>query len=157
MSANLENSAVATGLEKVSFHSNPKEGQCQTMFSIVQVCSFHMLVKLCSKSFKLGFSSTWPKNFQMYKLGFEEAKEPEIKLPTFAGSQKKKGIPEKHLLQHHWLCCGIFREMGVPDHLTVSWETCMQAKKQQNQTWNNWMLQSWEKSTTRLYIVTLLI
>jgi len=27
MSANLENSAVATGLEKVSFHSNPKEGQ----------------------------------------------------------------------------------------------------------------------------------
>ena len=27
MPANLENSAVATGLEKVSFHSNPKEGQ----------------------------------------------------------------------------------------------------------------------------------
>ena len=30
--ANLENSAVATGLEKVSFHSNPKERQCQRMF-----------------------------------------------------------------------------------------------------------------------------
>ena len=29
MSANLENSAVATGLEKVSFHCNPKERQCQ--------------------------------------------------------------------------------------------------------------------------------
>ena len=29
MSANLENSAVPTGLEKVSFHSNPKERQCQ--------------------------------------------------------------------------------------------------------------------------------
>ena len=29
MSANLKNSAVATGLEKVSFHSNPKERQCQ--------------------------------------------------------------------------------------------------------------------------------
>ena len=29
MTANLENSAVATGLEKVSFHSNPKERQCQ--------------------------------------------------------------------------------------------------------------------------------
>ena len=28
MSANLENSAVATGLEKVSFHSNPRERQC---------------------------------------------------------------------------------------------------------------------------------
>ena len=33
MSANLENSAVATGLEKVSFHSNPKERQCQKMFN----------------------------------------------------------------------------------------------------------------------------
>ena len=32
MPANLENSAVATGLEKVSFHSSPKEGQCQRMF-----------------------------------------------------------------------------------------------------------------------------
>ena len=30
-SANLENSAVATGLEKVSFHSNPKERQCQSL------------------------------------------------------------------------------------------------------------------------------
>ena len=29
MPANLENSAVATGLEKVSFHSSPKERQCQ--------------------------------------------------------------------------------------------------------------------------------
>ena len=29
MPANLENSAVAIGLEKVSFHSNPKERQCQ--------------------------------------------------------------------------------------------------------------------------------
>ena len=32
MSANLENPAVATGLEKVSFHSNPKERQCQKIF-----------------------------------------------------------------------------------------------------------------------------
>ena len=33
MPANLENSAVATGLEKVSFHSNPKKGQRQRMFN----------------------------------------------------------------------------------------------------------------------------
>ena len=33
MPGNLENSAVATGLEKVSFHSNPKERQCQRMFN----------------------------------------------------------------------------------------------------------------------------
>ena len=33
--ANLENSAVATGLEKVCFHSNPKERQCQRMFKLL--------------------------------------------------------------------------------------------------------------------------
>ena len=32
--ANLENSAVATGLEKISFHSNPKERQCQRMLKL---------------------------------------------------------------------------------------------------------------------------
>ena len=34
MPANFENSAVATGLEKVSFHSNLKESQCQRMFKL---------------------------------------------------------------------------------------------------------------------------
>ena len=33
MPANLENSAVATGLEKVSFYSNPKERQCQRILN----------------------------------------------------------------------------------------------------------------------------
>ena len=33
MPANLENSAVATGLEKVGFHSNPKDRQCQRMLN----------------------------------------------------------------------------------------------------------------------------
>ena len=35
-----------------------------------------ILARLCSKSFKLGFSSMGTKNFQMYKLGFEKAEEP---------------------------------------------------------------------------------
>ena len=34
MPANLKNSAVAIGLEEVSFHSNPKERQCQRMFKL---------------------------------------------------------------------------------------------------------------------------
>ena len=39
MPANLENSAVATGLEKVSFHFNPKERQCQRMFKLLHNCT----------------------------------------------------------------------------------------------------------------------
>ena len=48
MSANLENSAVATGLEKVSFHSNPKERQCQE-------CSNYCTIALISHASKVMF------------------------------------------------------------------------------------------------------
>ena len=37
--SNLENSAVATRLEKVSFHSNPKERQCQRMLKLPHNCT----------------------------------------------------------------------------------------------------------------------
>ena len=39
MPANLENSAVATGLEKVSIDFNPKERQCQRMFKLPHNCT----------------------------------------------------------------------------------------------------------------------
>ena len=41
MPANLENSAVATGLEKVSFHSNSKEKQCQRMLKLPHNYTHH--------------------------------------------------------------------------------------------------------------------
>ena len=46
MPANLENSAVAIGLEKVSFHSNPKERQCQR-------CSNYCTIALISHASKV--------------------------------------------------------------------------------------------------------
>ena len=39
MPANLENSAIATELEKVSFPSSLKEGQCQRMFKLPHNCN----------------------------------------------------------------------------------------------------------------------
>ena len=39
MPANLENSAVAAELEKVSFHFNPKERQCQRMLKLLHNCT----------------------------------------------------------------------------------------------------------------------
>ena len=39
MPANLENSAVATGLEKVSCHFNPEERQCQRMLKLLHNCT----------------------------------------------------------------------------------------------------------------------
>ena len=50
---------------------------------------------ICLKSLKVGFSSTWTKNFQIYKMGFKEAEEPEIKLLTSNGSWRKQGSARK--------------------------------------------------------------
>ena len=49
MSANLENSAVATGPEKVSFHSNPKERQRQRMLKLPHSCT-HLTLQFSSFS-----------------------------------------------------------------------------------------------------------
>ena len=45
MSANLENSAVATGLEKVGFHSNPQKAMSRNIQITPQIHSFHMLAR----------------------------------------------------------------------------------------------------------------
>ena len=44
------------------------------------------------------------RDFLMFKLVLEKAEEPEIKLPTSAGSSKSKRVPEKHLLLLYFLC-----------------------------------------------------
>ena len=49
MPSNLENSAVATGLEKVSFHSNPKERQCQRMLKLPHNCTIPHASKVMLK------------------------------------------------------------------------------------------------------------
>ena len=82
MPANLENSAVATGLEKVSFHSNPKE------------CSNYHTIALISHDNKVMLKILQARlqqyvNFQMFKLDLEKAEEAEFKLPTSFGSSKK--------------------------------------------------------------------
>ena len=50
MPANLENAAVATGLEKLSFHSNPKERQCQRMFKL---CTIALITHACKVMLKI--------------------------------------------------------------------------------------------------------
>ena len=50
MAANLEDAAVATGPEKVSFHSNLKERQCQRMLKLPHN-STHFTSHTCSKKY----------------------------------------------------------------------------------------------------------
>ena len=46
MPVNLENLAVATGLEKVRFHSNPKERQSQRMLKLSHNSTLHSSVQI---------------------------------------------------------------------------------------------------------------
>ena len=83
--------------------------------------------KVPLKILQPGFSSMWTENFQIYKLGLEKRKEPEIKLPTFAGSWKKQDNSPQNLLLHYYVkafdCVDhnklwkTLKEMGIPDHL----------------------------------------
>ena len=67
-------------------------------------------------------------NFQMFKLNLEKAEEPEIKLPTSAGSSKKQESSRKastfalltrqSLWVDHNKLWKILKEMGIPNHLT---------------------------------------
>ena len=85
MSANLEDPAVASGLEKVNPHPNSQEGEYQNVLTTGQLQSSPRLVRSCLKSYRLGFSIMRTKNFQMSKLGLAKEEELEIKLPTLAG------------------------------------------------------------------------
>ena len=72
---------------------------------------FHMLARLCSKSFKLGFSSTHTENFQMYKLDLEKFQNNIY----FCFIDYNKAFD---CVDHDKLWKTL-REMGIPDHLTL--------------------------------------
>ena len=145
----------------------------------IQLWSFHRIMRLCSKSFKLGFSSIWTENFQMYKLGFEEVEEPASNFNICWIMEKEREFQKNiyfcfidyakafhcvddNKLENSW-------RWEYQTTLPTSWETCMQAKKQQLeldmkqgliQNWERSITRkgkNWERSITRLYIVTVLI
>ena len=108
-----------------------------------QLHSSHKLAKSCSKFSKRSFNSTWTKNFQMFKLGLEKAEEPEIKLPTSAGSWKKQESSRKISMSALltvpktltvWIIvnCGKFwKRWEYQTTWPASWETCTQVRKQE--------------------------
>ena len=73
------------GKGQFSFQSQ-RRAMAKNVPTTEQLLSFHVLVRSCSKPFKLGFNSTKTENFKMFKLDLEKSEEPEIKLPTFIES-----------------------------------------------------------------------
>ena len=143
MPANLENSAVATELEEVSFLSNPKKGNAKECSNYCTIALISHASKMMLKFSKPDFSNTWIRNFQMFKLVLEKAEEPESKLPTSDGSLKKQEssrktstsallIMPKSLTVWITINCGKFwRRWEYQTTWPASWEICIQVRKQQ--------------------------
>ena len=74
MSANLENSAVATGLEKVNFHSNPKERQCQRMLKLPHVAPISHTSKVMLKILQARLQQYMNCEFPDVQAGFRKGR-----------------------------------------------------------------------------------
>ena len=121
----------------------PQKEKWQRLLKLLHNCTYLTCYQGNAQNPSLGFNSTWTKNFQMYKLDLEKAENQKTNCQYLFDRRKSKGIPEKkHLLLLYWLCKRIdcvdhkklwktLKETGIPDHLPVSWETCLQVKKQQ--------------------------
>ena len=97
MPANLENSAVATGLEKVSFHSNPKEGNAKECSNYRTIALILHASKVMLKILQARLQQYVNHELPDVQAGFRKGRGTEVKWPTSAGSCKKQESPRKHL------------------------------------------------------------
>ena len=122
-------SGYRIGKGQFSFQS-PQKGNAKEYSNYSATALISRASKFMLKILQLGFSSTWTENFQMYKLGFKEAEESEIKLPTYVEIMEKAREFKKNIylcfidyakafdcVDHNKLW-NILKEMGWPDHLT---------------------------------------
>ena len=105
---------MATGLEKVNFHSNPNKGNAKQGSNYHSIVLISHASKIILKILQVRLQKYVNQELLDVQAGFrkgretrdkipnmcwiiEKAEEPEIKLPKSIGSSKKS-IPEKHLL-----------------------------------------------------------
>ena len=128
MPTNLENSAVATGLEKVTFHSNPKERQAKEGSNYHTIALISHSSKVMLKILQARLQQYVNHELPDVQAGLEKAEESEIKLPTSTGSLKKREFQKTYISAlltipkplTVWITINwkILKEMEIPDHLT---------------------------------------
>ena len=106
MPANLENSAVATGLEKVSFHSNPKEGNAKECSNYHTIALISNAIKVMLKILQARLQQyvnhePWTSKYSSWTYKSQRNQRSNCQQPL--DNIKSKRIPEKHLLLLYWL------------------------------------------------------
>ena len=101
------------------------------------------LIRLCSKSSKLGFSIMWTKKFQMFKLGLKKGRGTRDQIANICWIIEKAREFRKNIYLCFidyikaltvWIITSwgkLLKRWEYHTILPVSWETCMQVKKQQ--------------------------
>ena len=169
MQANLENSAVATGLENVSFHSSPKERQCQRMFRLPYNCS-HLTSKVMLKNLQIRLLQYVNHELLNVQAGFRKGRGTRDQIANIRWIIEKARELQKNIyfcfidytkafecVDHNKLWI-ILQAIGIPDHLTCPLRSLYAGQEATVRTGHGTRLvPNQERSTSSLYIVILLI
>ena len=130
MLTNLENSAVATGLEKVSFHSNLKERQCQKMLKLPHNAFISHASKVMFKILQTRLQQNMNHELPDVQAGFRKGRGTRDEIANICWIIKKAREFQRNIyfcfidyakafdcVAHNKLW-KILKEMGIPDHLT---------------------------------------
>ena len=130
MPAHLENSAVATGLEKVSFHSNPKERQCQRTLNYCTIALISHASQVTLKILQARLQQYVNHELLDVQAGFRKSNGSRGQIVNIHWIIEKAREFQKNIyfcfidyakafdcVDHHKLW-KILKEMGIPDHVT---------------------------------------
>ena len=164
MPANLENSAVVTGLEKVSFYSNDKEYSNYCTIKLTSHTS-----KIMLKILQARLQQYMNYEFPAVQAGFRKGRGTRDQIANIHWIIKKARKLQKSIcfcfidyinafdcVDHNKLW-KILQEMGIPDHLTCLLRNLYTAQEANIRAWNNRLVPNRKNNTSRLYIVTLII
>ena len=141
MPANLENSAVATGLEKVSFHSDPKERQCPRMLKLPHNCTISHASKVMLKILQARLQQYVNCELPDVQAGFSKGRGTRDQTANIRWIMEKAIEFQRNIYLLTmpkpltvWITinCGKFwKRWEYETTWPASWEICMQVRKQQ--------------------------
>ena len=129
MTANLQNSAVATGLEKSVFIPIPKKGNAKECSNYRTIALISHVSEVMLKILQARLQQYVNRELPDVQAGFRKGRGTRDQIANIWWIIEKARVPEKHLFLLYWLAKAfdcvdhnklwkILKEMGIPNHLT---------------------------------------
>ena len=168
MPANLENSAMVTGLEKISFIPIPKKGNAKECSNYWTIALISHISKVMLKILQARLQQYVNKGLPDVQVGFRKGRGSRDQIANIHWIIEKARELQKNIYFCFtdyaepltiWIttqCRKFLSKWEYQTTLPVSWESCMRVRKQQLELdMEHGLVQNWERSTSRLHIVTL--